>query len=37
MQPSYALMPASGYPETVGAMCYAEIRAHTYRVKNIHW
>ena len=23
MQPSYALLPASSYPRTVGGMCYA--------------
>ena len=23
MQPSYALLPATGYPKTVGGVCYA--------------
>ena len=34
MQLSYALMPATSYPKAVGGMCYAEIRAHTDRVKT---
>ena len=25
MQPSYALLPATSYPKTVGGMCYAII------------
>ena len=29
MQPSYALLPATSYPKTVGGMCYAIIKAHT--------
>ena len=36
MQPSYALLPATSYPKTVGGMCYAKIGAHTDRVKSIH-
>ena len=28
MQPSYALLPATSYPKTVGEMCYAEMRTH---------
>ena len=34
MQPSYALLPATSYPKTVGGMCYAKIRAHIDRVKH---
>ena len=34
MQPSYALLPATSYPKTVGGMCYAIIRAHIKRVKT---
>ena len=34
MQPSYALLPGTSYPKTVGGMCYAEIRAHTNRAKT---
>ena len=34
MQPSYALMPATSYPKTVGGMCYAEIGAHINGVKH---
>ena len=34
MQPTYALLPATSYPKTVGGMCYAEIRAHIDRVKT---
>ena len=26
MQPFYALLPATSYPETVGGMCYATIK-----------
>ena len=33
MQPSYALLPATSYPKTVGGMCYAKIRTHINRVK----
>ena len=36
MQQSYALLPATSYPKTVGGMCYAEIGAHTEKVKSIH-
>ena len=25
MQPSYALLPATSYPKTIGGMCYAII------------
>ena len=28
MQPSYALLPATSYPEAVRGMCYAIIKAH---------
>ena len=35
MQPSYALLPATSYPKTVGGMCYAIIRANIERVKMI--
>ena len=34
MQSSYALMPSTSYPKTVGGMCYAIISAHTERVKT---
>ena len=34
MQPLYTLLPVTSYPETVGGMCYAIIRAHTKRVKT---
>ena len=34
MQPSYALMPATSYPKTIGGMCYAIIRTHTDKVKQ---
>ena len=34
MEPSYALMPATSYPKTVGGMCYAVIKAPTDRVKT---
>ena len=35
MQPSYALLPATSYPKTVGGMCYAEnTQANTDRVKT---
>ena len=33
VQPSYALLPATSYPKTVGRMCYAIMKAHTKRVK----
>ena len=33
MQPSYAVLPATSYPKTVGGMSYAIIRVHTKRVK----
>ena len=36
MLPSYALLPATSYPKTVGGTCYAEIEAHIDRVKSIH-
>ena len=34
MQPSYALLPTTSYPKTVGEMCYAEMRAYIDRVKT---
>ena len=34
MQSSYALLPATSYPKTVGGMCYAKIWAHTDSVKT---
>ena len=34
MQPSYALLPATSYPKTVGGMCYAVIRALTDSLKK---
>ena len=34
MQQSYALLPTTIYPKTIGGMCYAVIRAHTNRVKH---
>ena len=34
MQKSYALLPATSYPDIVGGMCYATIRAHTNSVKT---
>ena len=34
MQPSYALLPATNCPKTVGGMCYAIIRANIERVKT---
>ena len=34
MQPSYALLPVTSYPKTVGGMCYAQIRAHINRDKT---
>ena len=35
MQLSYALLPATSYPKTVGGMCYAELRAHVDRAKHL--
>ena len=34
MQPSYALLPATSYPKTVGGMYYAKIGAHINGVKH---
>ena len=34
MKPSYALLPATSYPKTVGGMCYAIIEAHIDRLKS---
>ena len=36
MQPSYALLPATTYPKTVGGMCYAEIWTYIDWVKSTH-
>ena len=36
MQPSYALLPATSYPKTVGGMCYAVIEAHIDRVASTY-
>ena len=33
MQPSYALLPATGYPKTVGGMCYAMIKLTSIGLK----
>ena len=34
MQPSYALLPATSYPKTVGGTCYAKIRATSIGLKD---
>ena len=36
MQPSYALLPATSYPKTVGGLYFAIIEAHIDRVKSTH-
>ena len=35
MQPSYALLPVTSYPKTVGGMFYAVIKAHIVKVQNM--
>ena len=34
MQPSYALLPATSSPKTVGGMCHAKIGTHIDRVNH---
>ena len=34
MQPSYALLPATSYPKTVGRMCYAIIESTLIGLKQ---
>ena len=34
MQPSYALLPDTSYPKTVGGMCYAIIKITPIRLKQ---
>ena len=36
MQPSYALLPETSYPKTIGGMYYGEIRTHINKVNSIH-
>ena len=35
MQPSYALLPATSYPKTVGGMCYAIIELTPIGLKQL--
>ena len=35
MQPAYALLPATSYPETVGGMCYTTCHRYTVNTDRV--